>query len=124
MKGGLVISCQNEIRDELSDLTSKALFPSVVRNKPRIQYEADDDDDLVGLVGEFTTSRLEGIKEDPGEWISRLEIMSHKMLALDPKYEKSDQEIIAHAFSHLPKVHESTINARCNNRKKNSLRRK
>jgi hypothetical protein len=34
--GGLVISSHNEIRDELSDLASKALSPSSVRNKPKI----------------------------------------------------------------------------------------
>jgi hypothetical protein len=36
MKGGLVISRHNEIRDELSDLASKALVPSAVRDEPRI----------------------------------------------------------------------------------------
>jgi hypothetical protein len=36
-KGGLVISCHNEIQDELSDLASKALFPSAVCDKPRIR---------------------------------------------------------------------------------------
>ncbi len=36
-RGGLVISRHNEIRDELSDLASKAFFPSAVRDEPRIQ---------------------------------------------------------------------------------------
>jgi hypothetical protein len=36
MKGGLVISRHNKIQDKLSDLASKALFPSAVCNKPRI----------------------------------------------------------------------------------------
>ena len=35
-KGGLVICRHNEIRDELSDLASKALIPSALRNEPRI----------------------------------------------------------------------------------------
>jgi hypothetical protein len=35
-KGGLVISCHNEIQDELSNLASKALIPSAVCDKPRI----------------------------------------------------------------------------------------
>jgi hypothetical protein len=35
-KGGLVISRYNEIRDELSDLASKAPSPSVVRDEPKI----------------------------------------------------------------------------------------
>jgi hypothetical protein len=35
-RGGLVFSQHNEIRDELSDLASKAFFPSVVRYEPRI----------------------------------------------------------------------------------------
>jgi hypothetical protein len=67
------------------------------------KYEADGDNGLVGLIGEFATSRLELGKEDPEEWISRLEIMSQGMLALDEKYEKSEQEIIAHTFAHLPR---------------------
>jgi hypothetical protein len=35
-KGGLVISRHNKIQDALSDLASQALFPSAVRNEPRI----------------------------------------------------------------------------------------
>ena len=35
-RGGLVISRHNEIRDELSDLASKAFFPSAVRDEPTI----------------------------------------------------------------------------------------
>jgi hypothetical protein len=35
-RGGLVISRHNEIQDKLSDLASKAFFPSAVRDKPRI----------------------------------------------------------------------------------------
>jgi hypothetical protein len=35
-KGGLVISHHNEIRDELSDLASKAFSPSAVRDEPKI----------------------------------------------------------------------------------------
>jgi hypothetical protein len=84
----------------------------------RKKYEADDDGNLVGLVG---ASRFENNKEDPEEWISILEIMSQEMTALDAKYEKSDQEIIAHTFAHLPKVYKSTTNALQNNGKKNSL---
>jgi hypothetical protein len=87
----------------------------------RMKLEADNDDNLVGLVGEFVSSRLENNKEDPEEWISRLEIMSQEMAALDAKYEKSDQEIMAHTFAHLPKVYESTIDALQNNGKKNTL---
>jgi hypothetical protein len=37
-KGGLVISRHNEIRDELSDLASKAFIPSAVRDEPKIFY--------------------------------------------------------------------------------------
>jgi hypothetical protein len=63
------------------------------------------------------------LAEDPEEWISRLEIMSQEMLALvDVKYEKRDQDIIAHTFAHLPKVYESTIDAlRDSNGKRNTL---
>jgi hypothetical protein len=35
-KGGLVIICHNEIRDELVDLASKAFSPSAVRDEPKI----------------------------------------------------------------------------------------
>jgi hypothetical protein len=90
----------------------------------RKKYEADDDYDLVGLIGEFVTSRLETNKEDPEEWISRLEIMSQEMLALDAKYEKSgDQElhVIAHILAHLPKGYEGTIDALRNTGQRNTL---
>jgi hypothetical protein len=47
-RGSLVVSRHNEIRDELSDLASKAFFPSAVRDEPiihtscalRSQYQA------------------------------------------------------------------------------------
>jgi hypothetical protein len=35
-KGGLVILRHSKIRDALSDLASRALFPSAVRDEPRI----------------------------------------------------------------------------------------
>jgi hypothetical protein len=35
-RGGLIISRHNEIRDELSDLASKALSPSALRKEPKI----------------------------------------------------------------------------------------
>jgi hypothetical protein len=35
-KGGLVISCHNEIQDELSDLASNAIIPSAVHDEPLI----------------------------------------------------------------------------------------
>jgi hypothetical protein len=60
-------------------------------------------------------------KEDPEEWISRLEIMSQEMSALDAKYEKSDQEIIARTFVHLPKVYESMEDVLHNNGRRNML---
>jgi hypothetical protein len=37
-KGGLVTSRHNEIRDELSDLASKASIPSAVRDEPKIYF--------------------------------------------------------------------------------------
>jgi hypothetical protein len=43
------------------------------------------------------------------------------MLAINIKYEKSDQEIITHVFAHLPRLYESTVKAICNNGKKNTL---
>jgi hypothetical protein len=43
------------------------------------------------------------------------------MSALDVKYEKSKQEIIAHTFAHMPKIYQSTIDALRNNGKRNIL---
>jgi hypothetical protein len=57
---------------------------------------------------------MENLKEDPEDWIDRMEIMSSEMVALDAKYEKSDHEIIPHVFAHLPKMYEGTIDAFCN----------
>jgi hypothetical protein len=36
--GGLVTSRHNDIRDELSDLASKAFIPSAVRDEPKIYF--------------------------------------------------------------------------------------
>jgi hypothetical protein len=77
----------------------------------RKKFEADDDDELVGLITEFVELRFMSNKEDPEEWISRMEVMSQEMAVLDVKYEKSDQEIVAQTFAHLPKVYESTVEA-------------
>jgi hypothetical protein len=88
----------------------------------RKKFEAVTDNDLVGLIGDFVTSRLESNRVDPEERISRLKIMSQEMLALNSKYEKIDQEIIVHVFAHLRKLYESMVKAIvCNNGKKNML---
>jgi hypothetical protein len=87
----------------------------------RKKFEAHNDNGLVGLIKDFVKSRLESNKEDLDEWISRIKIMSQGMLALNSKYEKSHQVIIAHIFADLPKMYKSTIKAICNNSKKNML---
>jgi hypothetical protein len=76
----------------------------------RKKFKAEADDDLVGLIGDFVTSRRVSNKEDSdGDWISRLEIMSKEMSAIHSKNKKRDQEIIAHMFAHLPKLYENTV---------------
>jgi hypothetical protein len=87
----------------------------------RKKFEADDDDDLVGLIAEFVELRLLSNKEDPKELLSRMEVMSQEMAELDKKCEKSDQEIVAQTFVHLPKLYESTAEALHNNGKSNTL---
>jgi hypothetical protein len=71
--GGLVISRHNEIRDELSDLASKALSPSAVRDEPTIHNsrtakgtkDQEDKDHPVKRL--FRNS----IKEDRGDILIR-----------------------------------------------------
>jgi hypothetical protein len=98
----LVLSCTDKA---FNTVTNAKVYQNAFKlwESIRKKYEADDDNDMVGLVGEFVTLRLETGKEDPEEWISRLEIMSQEMSALDVKYKKSEQEIIVHTFAHLPK---------------------
>ena len=67
----------------------------------RKNFEVDNDDDMIGLINDFIMSHLEIQKEDPKEWIDRMEIMSSEMGALEVKYKKSNQEIIAQVFAHL-----------------------
>jgi hypothetical protein len=68
-KGGLVISRHNEIRDELSDLASKALSPSAVRDEPKIKtcrnsdVKSDEDDKENSVKRLFRNNR----NEDRGE---------------------------------------------------------
>jgi hypothetical protein len=45
----------------------------------RKKFEADDDDDMTGLINDFVMSRMDP-KEDPEEWVtSRMEITSQEM---------------------------------------------
>jgi hypothetical protein len=64
-KGGLVISRHNEIRDELSDLASKALSPSPVRDEPKIhtcrspEVKSDEENEENSVKRLFRNNRNE-----------------------------------------------------------------
>jgi hypothetical protein len=72
-KGGLVISRHNEIRDELSDLASKALSPSAVRDEPKIHtcrnsdVKSDEDNKENSVKRLFRNNR----NEDRGDILIR-----------------------------------------------------
>jgi hypothetical protein len=68
-KGGLVISGHNEIRDELSDLASKAIIPSAVCDEPlihnsRTTVEMRASEESNPQVTRATFTRTKAKKED------------------------------------------------------------
>jgi hypothetical protein len=85
------------------------------------KFKANDNDYMIGLINDFVMCCMENLKEDPEDWIDRMEIMSSEMAALDAKYEKSNHEIIAHVFAPLPKIYKGPIDTFCNNGKNNML---
>jgi hypothetical protein len=64
---------------------------------------------------------MDNIKENPDNWIDRMEIMSSEMAAFDARYEKRDRKIIANVFAHLLKFYERTIDAFHNTGQQNIL---
>jgi hypothetical protein len=116
----LVLSCTDKA---FNTVTNARVYENAYEmwESLRKNFEADDDDDVLSLIAEFVESRLLSNKEDPEEWISRMEVTSQEMAVLDKKYEKSDKEIVAQTFAHLPKMYESTVEALCNNGKSNTL---
>jgi hypothetical protein len=72
-KGRLPISRHDEIRDELSDLASKALFPSAVRDEPKIhtcrnpEEKSDKENQADSVKRLFRNNR----NEDRGEILIR-----------------------------------------------------
>jgi hypothetical protein len=71
--GGLVIFRHNEIRDELSDLATKALSPSAVRDEPLIHHSHSSKSESVGVTKDNPVQRLfrTNRNEDRGDILIR-----------------------------------------------------
>jgi hypothetical protein len=71
--GGLLISRHNKIRDELSDLASKALSPSAVRNEPTIHNSHTSGGQSVKENKDHPVKHLflNSLKEDRGDILIR-----------------------------------------------------
>jgi hypothetical protein len=58
--------------------------------------------DLIQLKGEFNACVLSSVKDDPDEWFIKLDLIHHKITAIDSTFEKKDIEIVAHILDKLP----------------------
>ena len=55
------------------------------------------------IQSEFLSCKLKNAREDPDSWFVRLYNINTRLYAIDPKYEKSEIEVIAHMLAQLPK---------------------
>ena len=65
--------------------------------------------DLIQLTGEFNACALTSNKDDPDEWFIKLDLIHHKIAAIDATYEKKEIELVAHIIDKLPSGYSEII---------------
>ncbi len=58
--------------------------------------------DLIQLTGEFNACALTFNNDDPDECFIKLNLIHHKIVAIDATYEKKEIELVAHIIDKLP----------------------
>lgn len=73
------------------------------------KYEPNTQMSLVSLKKEFAQCRLDSVKTDPDEWITKLEHYRMRIKGINPKAEISDEDLMVHIIANLPKPYSEFI---------------
>ena len=66
------------------------------------EYEPKDDMDVYDLKESFTKCKLEHDTENPSLWLKRLENINKRLFDIDPKDQKSENDLKVHVKANLP----------------------
>jgi hypothetical protein len=77
--------------------------PKVAWDKLKSEFEPSEIEDVVDLNAAFLRLKLESPKENPTEWIEKLEYNNERVGMIEERYLKDDFLLITHIFSLLPK---------------------
>jgi hypothetical protein len=81
-------------------------------SKLKIKYEPNRSKDLVGMLTEWSDLKMEDEFEDPTIYIKGLEEINVKFESVDPKYKKTDLEMITYIFAKMPQSYSPVMTAR------------
>ena len=76
-----------------------------------LKYEPATQMSLVSLKKEFAQCRLESVKTDPDEWVTKLEHYRVRIKGINAKAEISDEDLMVHIIANLPKQYSEFITA-------------
>jgi gag-polypeptide of LTR copia-type len=74
-----------------------------------LKYEPNTQMSLVSLKKEFAQCRLDSVKTDPDEWVTKLEHYRMRIKGINPKAEISDEDLMVHIIANLPRQYSEFI---------------
>ena len=77
--------------------------PKEAWDKLKAEFEPSEIEDVVDLNASFLKLKLDSPKENPTEWIEKLEYNNERVGMIEERYLKDDFLLITHIFSLLPK---------------------
>jgi Reverse transcriptase (RNA-dependent DNA polymerase)/gag-polypeptide of LTR copia-type/Zinc knuckle len=89
---GLVRRAKGDVRDAIRRLDKK--------------YAKKSTANLMGLLKQFTSCKLESTSSDPEAWFVELDRINAKLQSIDESYAKKDYEMKAHLLGNLPEGYE------------------
>jgi transposase InsO family protein len=76
------------------------------------KYARQDSSNLMELLREFTSCKLESTSDDPDGWFLKLDGINEKLRNIQDEYAKKDYEIKAHLLGNLPEGYED-VETKC-----------
>ena len=73
------------------------------------RYAPNATSDLIQISTDFNRCGMKSNRIDPDEWFIQLDLLRHRMTAIDPAFAKKDEELIAHIIANLPSEYSEVI---------------
>ena len=73
------------------------------------RYAPNATSDLIQISTNFNKCGMKNNRSDPDEWFIQLDLLRHRMTAIDPAFTKKDEELIAHVIANLPNEYSEVI---------------